>query len=133
MEEQSQSRGRCTYCNSVCSGDYCSEECREAGEKFRDYQSRWYKKSRIFMAISILAIIPVAFLFDFSMMFIGILVMLVGVLMYLFPFASEEKYAKKGMYYMALRRSNVSMLLMGAGAAMMILNSLLLYTGGKLL
>ncbi|MDR1404944.1 MAG: hypothetical protein LBJ20_05215 [Candidatus Methanoplasma sp.] len=115
---------RCKYCNDVSEGEFCGEECEASAIEFQEYVDRYSGLFLLAAVGPILLIIPGFVFFDYILVFLAAMMLVLGSTVIVFPFVTPETVSMFGVKksIRIARWCGYSVLLMGAVfAAMFIL------------
>ena len=118
---------QCRYCGNPCNDEFCNSKCRKSFEDYYSYREKWHMKHVLLMVVFVFVVTPGIFIKNFSLTFVGVYLMVLGLINYIFPFGSEKKCRLKGVYKSASARVTLAVVLIGLGASFLILNAAFLY------
>lgn len=80
---------KCKYCNKKdIEDDYCSDDCKNKGERYFNYWKKYKYLYGLIIAISIFVTIIQVFLFPKYIVVSKILTLVLGVTIFIFPFGN---------------------------------------------
>lgn len=103
---------KCKNCFVETYGVFCSQECEKTYNDFDTHVKKWTAPFLILVFLPLLFMIPAFVFFDYFLVFFGLMLLSLGIIMIIFPFATPETISMWG-----LKRSIKVVRYLGVGMA----------------